>query len=315
MLVEDAKKEGFVTTKTTAEDWEGFQKLMAASDIQDKDLILRVLSMYSDPVVREREIKNISAAYEQVAKDVLPQLRRSKIKVNINKIGFSDEEIKDYIVSNPDTLGIEEILYASTLVDNNARKARIYKYALERYPKCVRAANNMGYVAMEEGEYEDAKAAFEKAQSLYDNDAVKNNLGWASLVLEDYDKAKDYFTSVSNPGKETNDGLGILAIMDGDYQAASNYFGNTTSYNAALTKVLNKDYQGAKSTLDSMGETKCYKVYYLKGVTGAYLEDEAYMWDNLTKAIDMKPELKEVLATDVLFLQYSADEKYQALVN
>jgi hypothetical protein len=97
--VEDAKKEGFVTTKTTAEDWEGFQKLMAASDIQDKDLILRVLSMYSDPVVREREIKNISAAYKQVAQDVLPQLRRSKIKVNINKIGFSDEEIKDYIVS------------------------------------------------------------------------------------------------------------------------------------------------------------------------------------------------------------------------
>ncbi len=312
--VDDAKKDGFLTTKVTAEDWEGFQKLMAESDIQDKELILRVLSMYSDPVVREREIKNISSAYEQVAKDVLPQLRRSKIQVNINKIGFSDEEIVKYISSKPDTLGLEEILYAGTLIDDNAKKAKIYKYALERYPKCVRAANNIGYVAMDEGEYEGAIAAFEKAQSLYDNDAVKNNLGWASMMLENYDKAKDYFTSVSNPGKETNDGLGVLAIMDGDYQAATNYFGTAPSYNAALTKILNKDYQGAKSMLDGMGDSKSCKVHYLKGITGVYLDDETYMWTGLRKAIEINPDLKEVLATDMVFGKYFEDDSFKALV-
>lgn len=313
--VDDAKKEGFLTTKVTAEDWEGFQKLMAESDIQDKELILRVLSMYSDPVVREREIKNISSAYEQVAKDVLPQLRRSKIQVNINKIGFSDEEIMKYIESKPDTLGLEEILYAGKMCKDNAKKSKIYKYALERYPKCVRAANNIGFVAMDEGNYEDALAAFEKAQSLYDNDAVKNNLGWASMKLGDYDKAKDYFTSVSNPGKETNDGLGVLAVMDGDYQAAANYFGNTPSYNAALVKVLNKDYQGAKTMLDGLGETNApCKVAYLKGIVGSYLEDETYMWNGLTKAIEIHPGLKEVLASDVVFAKYFEDDKFKALV-
>lgn len=313
--VEEAQKDGFLTTKVTAEDWEGFQKLMAESNIQDKDLILRVLSMYSDPVVREREIKNISAAYEQVAKDVLPQLRRSKIQVNVNKIGFSDEEIMKYIKSKPDTLGLEEILYAGTLFEDPTDKGEIYVYALERYPKCVRAANNIGYVAMEVGDYEDAKAAFEKAQSLYDNDAVKNNLGWASMMLEDYDKAKDYFTSVSNPGKETNDGLGVLAVMDGDYQAAANYFGNTPSYNAALTKVLNKDYQGAKTMLDGITETDVpCKVAYLKGIVGSYLGDETYMWNGLTKAIEIHPGLKEVLATDMVFAKYFEDDKFKALV-
>ncbi len=313
--VEEAKKEGFLSTKVTAEDWEGFQKLMAESDIQDKDLILRVLSMYSDPVVREREIKNISAAYEQVAKDVLPQLRRSKIQVNINKIGFSDEEIMKYIKSKPDTLGLEEILYAGTLFEDPITKAEIYVYALERYPKCVRAANNIGYVAMEVGDYEDANLAFEKAQSLYDNDAVKNNLGWTSMMLEDYDKAKDYFTSVSNPGKETNDGLGVLAVMDGDYQAAANYFGNAPSFNAALTKVLNKDYQGAKTMLDGIGETNVpCKVAYLKGIVGSYLDDEAYMWNGLTKAVEINPGLKEVLATDMVFAKYFEDDKFKAIV-
>ena len=135
------------------------------------------------------------------------------------------------------------------------------------------------------------------------------------MMIEDYDKAKDYFTSVSNPGKETNDGLGVLAVMDGDYQAAANYFGNTPSYNAALVKVLNKDYQGAKTMLDGIGETNVpCKVAYLKGIVGSYLGDETYMWDGLTKAIEIHPGLKEVLASDIVFAKYFEDDKFKALV-
>jgi len=171
--VEGAQKEGFLTTKTTAEDWDGFKSLMEKSDIQDKDLILRVLSMYSDPAVREKEIKNISAAYKVIADKILPQLRRSKITVNVNKIGFSDEEINDFVTSNPDTLGLEEVLYAATLTDNLDQKLKIYTLATEKNPKCVRAANNVGYVYAKMGKMEEAKAAFEKAQGLYDNDVVE----------------------------------------------------------------------------------------------------------------------------------------------
>lgn len=311
--IEEAKNSDFVSTKTTAEDWDGFQKLMAESNIQDKDLILRVLSMYSDPAVREKEIKNIAAAYKEIAKDILPLLRRSKIDVNINRIGLSDEEIMQYIKSKGDTLGIEEILYAATLTEDNGAKAKIYSYGLNRYPKCVRAANNLGVIQMNEGNYEEAKASFEKAQGLYDNDAVKNNLGYASLVLGDNVKAKEYFTSVGNPGKETNDGLGILAIIDGNYQDASNYFGSATSYNAALAKVLNGDDQGAKTMLDGITHD-CYRASYLKGIVGAHLEDETYMWDNLKKAIELNPDMKAVLATDMEFGKYYADDKFAALV-
>ena len=311
--IEEAKSADFIGTKTTAEDWEGFQKLMAQSNIQDKDLILRVLSMYSDPAVREKEIKNISAAYKEIAKDILPKLRRSKINVNINRIGLSDEEITEYIKTKADTLGMEEILYAATLTEDNGAKAKIYSYGLNRYPKCVRAANNLGVVQMNEGNYEEAKATFEKAQSLYDNDAVKNNLGYASLVLGDNAKAKEYFTSVVNPGKETNDGLGILAIIDGNYQDASNYFGSATSYNSALAKVLNGDDQGAKTMLDGI-DHDCYRASYLKGIIGVHLGDETYMWDNLKKAIDLNPDMKAVLATDMEFGKYFADDKFAALV-
>ncbi len=312
--IEEAKSDDFIDTRTTAEDWDGFQKLMAESNIQDKELILRVLSMYSDPAVREKEIKNISAAYKEIAKEILPKLRRSKINVNINKIGLSDEEIMKYIKTKADTLGIEEILYAATLTDDNAAKAKIYSYALDKHPNCVRAANNLGVVQMNEKQYEEAKASFEKAQSMYDNDAVKNNLGYANLVLGDNAKAKEYFTSVGNPGKETNDGLGILAIIEGNYQDAVNYFGSTPSYNAALAKILNGDDQGAKSMLDGINNDKCYHLAYLKAIVGAHLGDETYMWDNLQKAIDLNADMKKVLATDMEFGKYFADDRYTALI-
>jgi len=170
-------------------------------------------------------------------------------------------------------------------------------------------------VQMNEGNYEEAKASFEKAQGLYDNDAVKNNLGYASLVLGDNAKAKEYFTSVGNPGKETNDGLGILAIIEGNYQDAVNYFGSTPSYNAALAKVLNGDDQGAKSMLDGINNDKCYHLAYLKAIVGAHLGDETYMWDNLKKAIDLNTDMKKLLATDMEFGKYFADDRYNALIN
>ena len=312
--VEAAKTEGFVQTKTTAEDWEGFKKLLEASDMEDKELILRVLSMYSDPVVREKEIKNLAAAYLVLADDILPQLRRSKITVNINKIGYTDDEIKGFISSDPDTLNLEETLYAATLFETNEDKLKIYKMATEKAPKCVRAASNVGYVQMAMGDYEDAKASFEHAQTLYDHDAVKTNLGYANLLTGDKDKAKEYFTSVQKPGQEVNDGLGIIAIIDGKYQDAVNYFGSTPSYNGALAKLLNDDAQGAKGMLDSLEDDNAW-VHYLKAIVGVHVENEDYMFNNLRSACEKEAAIKEMAKKDLEFGKYFENDTFKSIVN
>ena len=141
--IDQVAQEGFIAKKYTAEDWDGFKKLMESSSIQDKELILRVLSMYSDPAVREKEIKNIAAAYKDIAEDVLPQLRRSKLTVNVDNVGYSDEEMKSIWVSNPDTLTLEEILYTASLYSDLDTKLAVYTKASQNFPKCFRAINNV----------------------------------------------------------------------------------------------------------------------------------------------------------------------------
>ncbi len=311
--VEEAQNEGFVTTKTTAEDWEGFQALMESSNIQDKELILRVLSMYQDPVVRENEIKNISAAYEVIADDILPQLRRSKIIVNVNKIGFSDEEIMEYLDSNPDTLGIEEALYAATLTEDLDKQMQAYKLAEQKNPNCIRAVNNVGYVYMQKMEIEEAKAAFTKAQALNDNDVVKNNLGFAALLSDDVAAAKEYFTSVENPGKETNAGLGIISIMEANYADAVNYFGTDPSYNGGLAKLLNGDAEGAKTMLDNLDIDSAW-LFYLKAVVGANLQNEDYTFNNLRSACEKDAEMKAKAKNDLEFAAYFENDDFKAIV-
>ena len=311
--IEAAKDESFITKTSTPEDWDGFKKLMEESQLEDKDLILRVLSMHSDPVVREREIKNIAAAYKEIAKDILPKLRRSQIKVNIDVIGFSDEEIADYFVSNPDTLNLEETLYAATLTEDLDKKLSIYKLATEKAPKCVRAWNNVGYTYMYMGKVNEAKEAFEKAKELKDNDAVKTNLGYVAILEGDLDKAHEYFNSVSEPGKEVNYGLGIISIIRADYPNAVTYFGTEPSNNSALAKLLNGDSNGAKRTLDNM-EIDCGMGYYLKAIVGARVQDEAYMFDNLRSAVGKDAKLKEVAKKDMEFGKYFVNDTFKSIV-
>jgi len=312
--VEAAKKEGFIQAKTTPEDWEGFKELVEKSNIEDKDLILRVLSMYSDPAVREKEIKNISAAYKVLADDILPQLRRSKIIVNVNKIGYSDEEIVDLVKNDPAQLNLEETLYAATLFDGKEDKLKIYKMALEKEPKCVRAANNIGYMQMHLEQYEEAKASFEHAKTLYDHDAVRNNLGYANLMTGDMTKAKEYFASVQKPGAETNAGLGIIAIVDGKYQDAVNYFGNTPSYNGALANLLNGDAAKAKGMLDQLDDDSAW-VHYLKAIVGVHVENEDYMFNNLRSAVQKEAMLKDMAKKDLEFGTYFENETFKSIVD
>lgn len=314
MKVEGYDVEGFLSTMETAEDWEGFKELMEASDIQDKELILRVLSMYSDPAVREKEIKNIAEAFEQIKVDILPALRRSQMYIDVDNIGYTDEEIAAFAKDNPDTLNLEEILYAATLTDDKEEKLRIYQKAAENYPKCFRAKNAVGYVYMKMGKYDDAKAAFVAAQALKDNDVVKNNLGAVALAEGDLATAESLLTSAMGAGEVVNYNLGIIKIMQGDYAAAVNYFGNKASFNAALAQLLNGDVDKCLTTLGEIGDTDCAMVYYLKAVAGARGNKEEVLINNLRIAVEKDAKLKAYAKKDAEFLKYASNEAFATIV-
>jgi len=164
--ISDNTGDDFLQLLSTPEDWEGFKTLMEQSSIKDKELILRVLSMYSDPEVREREIKNLSAAFTEIKDQILPQLRRSRLRLNLNIIGLSDEEIREISKTNPSALKIEEILYAATLTQDLKEKAAIYEAAVKSYPNDWRTKNNLGAIYLQMGRTADAESLFTAARQL-----------------------------------------------------------------------------------------------------------------------------------------------------
>ncbi|HNR41751.1 MAG TPA: tetratricopeptide repeat protein [Bacteroidales bacterium] len=312
--IEAAKADDFFQSLTTPEDWEGFKSEVEKSSLADKDLILRVLSMYSDPVVREREIKNMSAAYEALKTDILPKLRRSKMTANVDKIGRSDEQILAQIKSDPKALGLEEMLYSATLTNDPNEKLQFYRITAENFPKCIRAHNNVGYVLLGLGKADEALAAFEKARAIQNNDIVKNNIGFVYLVQGDMAKAEEEFNSMTASTPESRWGLGVIAITKGEYDQAVNFFGNEACYNHALALYLKGDVNRAKTMLDGLTETCMGKVPYLKAIIGSRLDDKAYMLNGLREAINLNSDLKAYARTDYEFAKFFADDAFKGLV-
>ncbi len=311
--IEQAQTEDFFATLTTPEDWEGFKELVQESNLEDKELILRVLSMYSDPQVREREIKNLSAAYEELADHILPELRRSKLIAQIDLIGLSDDEIVALVADDPDSLALEEILYAATLTDDLDKKLSIYQKAAENHPDCFRARNNIGYVYVLKGDVDNAEGAFAEAEEIQENDVLKNNLGVIALHQGNIEEAKEYFTSATGAGENVNYNLGIVAIMEGNYEAAVNYFGNTCEFNTALAQVLNNQLQDALSTLNCIENDDAMN-FYLKAVIGARNENEDMVFSNLRTAVGKDSDLKDLAETDLEFRKYFDNETFQSIV-
>ncbi len=312
--ITEAETENFLSLMSTPEDWNGFRELMEASDIEDKDLILRVLSMYSDPVVREREIKNISQAYEEIADKILPQLRRSVMTVNVDVIGKSDDEITDLANTNPDSLNVEEILYAATLTDDLAAKASIYEDAARIYPGCIRAHNNLGTVYLQMDKLAEAKTSLEKAQEIDDNAVVKANLGAVALAEGDIETAEQILTSAMSAGSEVSYNLGIIKIIQGDYSAAVNYFGNEPSFNAGLAQLLDGNYDGAVATLNQLGDVDDAWVYYLKAIAGARGGNNSVVFSNLRSAVSLDSSIKEYAQKDAELLKLADDETFIQIV-
>jgi Flp pilus assembly protein TadD, contains TPR repeats len=317
-LTKELKKdevEAEFKTKFTPEDWDGFKEMMSKSNIQDKELILRVLSMYTDPEVREREIKNLSNAFTTVAAQILPQLRRSKFTTSIDLIGKTDEEIAALADSDPSKLNPAELLYAATLTKDLNKQLAIYNSFIKVYPNDWRGPNNAGLVLVKQQKYADAKPLFEKAEKLNNNEPIiKNNLGVCELKEGNLAKAETYFGAASGAGDAVNNNLGILSIIKGDYAKAVKYLGDSDSPNAGLAKILAGDNNGALKSLDNCTWQGCYWKEYFKAVVGARTAKENLMYESLAKAIELKPELKKTAATDMEFAKYFNEAKFKELV-
>jgi tetratricopeptide (TPR) repeat protein len=317
-LTKELKKsevEAEFKTKFTPEDWDGFKEMMGKSNIQDKELILRVLSMYTDPEVREREIKNLSGAFVEVANQILPQLRRSKFTTSIDLIGKTDEEIAALADSDPSKLNPAELLYAATLTKDLNKQLAIYNSFIKVYPNDWRGPNNAGMVLAKQMKYADAKPLFEKAEKLNNNEPIiKNNLGVCELKEGNLAKAETYFGAASGAGDAVNNNLGILSIIKGDYSKAVKYLGDSDSPNTGLAKILAGDNNGALKSLENCTWQGCYWKEYFKAVVGARTAKENLMYDSLKKAIELKPELKKTAATDMEFAKYFNEAKFKEIV-
>ena len=302
-----------IESNITAEDWEGFQKAMEQSNMQDKDLVLRVLSMYSDPEEREAQIKNLSSVYGTIANEILPALRRSRLILTTDLIGKSDDEIRELAKNDPAQLSVEELLYAVTLTNDNAEKMALYQKAANQYND-YRAWNGMGQLYFEEGNVAEARRCYAKALAIEPNNPdVNYNAGIAAMADGDLKKAEEYLGKAAGTKANLDAALGTLYTQKGEYAAAKKAYGNKASNNAAVQQILDEDYAGASQTLASVKEPNATTAY-LKAVVGARTNDKAAVMSNLKEAVAKDSKLKERAAKDIEFAKFAEDEEFQAIV-
>ena len=295
---------GELTANFTPQDWEGFQRLVAASNIQDKELILSVLSMFKDPEQREREIRNLSSVFDQLAEEILPQLRYSRITASIDVIGKSDEEIMNIYSLNPKALSVDEILYAATLTDNNDKRLQIYDTAIELYPKDYRAYNNLGMCQYIDQDYEAAEANFAQAARLApESGEAQMNLGLVSLLNKNYKEATAKFGNAAGV-PALGDALGVYYMKQGDYNSAIRAFGDSKTNNAALAQILNKDYSKAKNTLSGVVHPNA-TTFYITAILGARTNNEKMVMNNLRQAIKLDNTLAAKAQNDLEFAKFN----------
>ena len=293
-----------ITKQWTAEDWNGFKTLVEASDIQDKALIIRVLNDVQDPELREEKIRELSHVFDELADEILPQLRRSIITASINVIGKSDEEINQIFDTDPSKLNVEELLYCATLTNDNARKEKIYATAVSLYPNDFRGYNNLAKVQYLNKQYTQAKANIAKAAQLAPaSKEVSMDSGLLSLVDKDFESANRSFSNAAGL-EELSDALGVYYLTQGDNAAAVKTFGKSKTNNAALAQILTKDYAAAKSTLAGIA-TPDATTYYLTAVLGARTNNESMVRSNLEKAIKLNPAYAAKAKNDLEFAKYN----------
>ena len=300
-----AKADAPIDTKYTAEDWEGFQELVGASNIQDKDVILRVLSMYQDPEEREQQIKNISSAFRELADGILPQLRRARMTINYDVVGRDDQQIKDQLTSDARQLSVEELLYAGTLYGNDLNKVEnAYKKAAEIYPNDARAFNNIALVEYAKGNYSEAANWLQKASRIGKVLPETNaNLGLLALQNGDVKGAETLIAKAAG-ANGLNEVLGNLHLAQGKYAQAEQDFGKLQTNSAALAQLLNKNYQAAAQTLANVKNADA-TTDYLKAIVNARTGNNTAAAQALAAAVAKDPSLAAYAAKDLELVNVS----------
>ena len=296
--MKQTKAQGPVDTRYTAEDWEGFQELVAASNIQDKDVILRVLSMYQDPEEREQQIRNISAAFGELTDGILPQLRRARMIINYEVVGRDDEQIMNQYKEDPTKLSLEEMLYGATLYEDTNMAEQVYKKTAELYPKDARAYNNLARLAYANGKYDEAKQWADKALAVDKNQAEANaNLGLLALQQGDMLNAETYIAKAAN-AHGLGEILGNLHLAQGKYAQAEQDFGYAMTNSAALAQIMNKNYSQAEKTLRGVKNADA-TTDYLKAIVYARTGSTTEAAKALSQAIAKDPTLADYAAKDL----------------
>lgn len=298
----------------TAQDWEGFSQLVAASNLQDKDLILRVLEMYPDSESREREIKNISYVFEELAETILPQLRRSRIIANIEIIGKSDDEIMTAWNNNPKELSVEELLYASTLTNDEAVKERVYQYVTANFSNDYRGWNNIGTMFFKQGDYAKAAQSFDRAAQVNPS-APEVNMNKALLAIMDNDlTAANELLGRSAGADGLDSAMGLLNLLQGNYNQAVGAYGNSNSNNAGLAQLLVRDYNQAKLTLEAV-ENPDATTAYLLAVIASRTNNFNDVVSNLRTAIGRDRTIAAKALSDLEFAKYRTNQEFTSLLN
>ena len=300
-------EEGFYNLNGLGEDWKGFEAAMKESDIADKELILRILNMYNDVSKREEEIRNLAATYNEIADKILPDLRRSQITLGYEVTGKTDEEIVSLSQTAPDSLNIEELLYAATLTEDINEQLRLYQAAEQNFPEDYRGANNVGYIYMMQNKLSDAESQFAKANEIEENPYSMNNLGVVARLKGDREGAMEHYQNATAAGSEVSYNMGIVNIQNGDYSEAVSNMGNESSFNAALAKMLNGDASGARSTLENAPELETAEGQYLMAIIGSRTANGDLVRSSLQSAYQQDSSLRDKAASDLEFRDYQSE--------
>ena len=289
--------DGTVDTKYTAEDWDGFQEIVAASNIQDKEVILRVLNMYKDPEERETQIRNMSVAFRELADEVLPELRRARLTINYKLIGRTDAEIQQQFKEDPTKLSVEELLYGATLTKDTNEQKKYFEAAAKQYPNDYRAYNGLAQVAYAQGDLAAAKSALQKAG---DKTEANANAALIAIAEGNLDQAEALLGKALTAANY-NEVLGNLQIARGNWSQAAQALKGVNSNSAALAQILTKDYAAAKRTLDAVAAPDAMTAY-LQAVAAARTGDTAAAKSALKTAVQKDASLADYAAKDLEFI-------------
>jgi tetratricopeptide (TPR) repeat protein len=312
MKFDAGKEASFYNVIPKGEDWEGFKTEVSKTDNEDKDLILRVLQMTPDLNMREKEIRNMAKSYAFLEKKVLPQLRRSVITVNYDEVGYSEDELKNLVATNPDTLSLEEIIQATLNEQDMNIQLKNYNNAARLFPNDWRIKNNTGYIMYMMGDNDGASKSFEDAMAITDNKIVSNNVAAVKHVSngKSSDEVKSLFESSNTSQSKYN--IGLIQIEEGKYEESITSMGDTKSYNYALVNILAEHYDVASDVIDEL-DLNDAKSYYLKAIIGARTFNTEMVMENLKVSFDKDASLKDVAIKDREFIKFFENSDFLAM--